>query len=59
MLHQTVLVLRAKGKADLDVDAVFAPFSPPPSEPLIGPIVLAVPSTAHENFQNMGDIKGR
>ena len=57
MLHRTVL--RITGPSELSIDAVFAPFSPPPAQSVFGPVVLAVPSTADQSFDNEPDVRGR
>ena len=60
MLHQTVLRLSGGGlQSSLSIDAVFAPFSPPPAESVLGPVVLSVPPTADKPLENEEDLKGR
>lgn len=59
VLHQTVLKVNGVAATELTVDAVFAPFSPPPTKPVIGHVVLAVPPAADKMLENDGDIKGR
>lgn len=60
MLHQTVLRLTGGPPgSDLTIDAVFAPFSPPPADSVVGPVVLSVPSTADKALENESDVKGR
>lgn len=57
VLHKTIL--RLTGQKEMSIDAVLAPFSPPPAESVLGPVVLAVPSTADTEFENATDIRGR
>ena len=60
VLHQTVLRLSGGGlESSLSIDAVFAPFSPPPAESVLGPVVLSVPPTADRVLENEEDVKGR
>lgn len=60
VLHQTVLRLTGgPPESEVSIDAVFAPFSPPPAESVLGPVVLSVPPTADKTLENEGDVKGR
>lgn len=60
VLHQTVLRLSGGGlESSLSIDAVFAPFSPPPAESVLGPVVLSVPPTADRVLENEEGVKGR
>ncbi|CAM9910032.1 unnamed protein product [Scytosiphon promiscuus] len=59
VLHQTVLRLTGGPPgSDLTIDAVFAPFSPPPAASVFGPVVLAMPPTADRDLDNEADVKG-
>ncbi|CAM9682172.1 unnamed protein product [Ectocarpus sp. 12 AP-2014] len=59
VLHQTVLRLIGGGAdSELSIEAVFAPFSPPPSEKVLGPVVLSVPPTADKDLENEADVEG-
>lgn len=60
VLHQTVLRLTGgPPESELSIDAVFAPFSPPPPESVLGPVVLSVPPKADKTLENEADAKGR
>lgn len=60
VLHQTVLRLSGGGlESPLSIEAVFAPFSPPPAESVLGPVVLSAPPTADRVLENEADVKGR
>lgn len=55
-------MLRLKGgppESELTIDAVFAPFSPPPSDTIFGPVALSAPPTADKTLENEADVKGR
>ncbi|CAN0291603.1 unnamed protein product, partial [Ectocarpus sp. 8 AP-2014] len=59
VLHQTVLRLTGGGAdSELSIEAVFAPFSPPPSKKVLGPVVLSVPPTADKDLENEADVEG-
>lgn len=60
VLHQTVLRLSG-GELDssLSIDAVLAPFSPPPADTVLGPVVLSVPPMADRGLENEADVRGR
>lgn len=60
IMHQTVLRLTGgPPESELSIDAVFAPFSPPPPKSILGPAVLSVPPTADKALENEADVKGR